>query len=316
MITHRHTGANNKHLKYYDPEKPTSYIIYHDTNNLYGWAMLQPLPVGDFECKTEFEGFDVNEVADNAEIGYILEVDLEYPEELHDLHNDYALAPEKIEITPEMLPSYCQWLAKDLEYKPSKVEKSVPNLWSKGGYILHYRNLQLYLSLGMKLTKIHRLLQFKQKAWLKPYIELNTKLRAKANNKFEKDFFKLMNNSVFGKTMEDVRKKRVNMKLVSEPSVFKKNVAKVTYKRSVVFVSNEKKKDYFLGMDMKRSTIILEKPIYTGFSVLDLSNFWMYNSRYNHMLRKHRAEKVKLLFTDTDSLMYYIQTSSRAFSFQ
>ena len=115
-----------------------------------------------------------------------------------------------------------------------------------------------------------------------------------------------MNNSVLEKTMEDVRK-RVNFKLVSEPSVFKKNVAKVTYKRSVVFVSDEEKKDYFVGMDMKRSTKILEKSIYTGFSVLDLSTLWMYNFHYNH-LRKYGAEKVKLLFTDTDGLMYQIQT--------
>ena len=107
--------------------------------------------------------------------------------------------------------------------------------------------------------------------------------------------------------MEDVRK-RVNFKLVSEPSVFKKNVAKVTYKRSVVFVSDEEKKDYFVGMDIKRSTIILEKSIYTGFSVLDLSKLWMYNFHYNHILGKYRAEKVKLLFTDTGSLMYQIQT--------
>ena len=151
------------------------------------------------------------------------------------------------------------------------MKKLVPNLWPKVGYILHYRNLQL----GMKLTKIHRILKFKQQAWLKSYIEFNTRLRAQASTKFEKDFFKLMNNSVFGKTMEDVRN-RVNIKLVSEPSMFKKNVEKVTYKRSVVFVSDEEKKDYFVGMDMKGSTIILDKPIYTGFSVIDLSKLWMY----------------------------------------
>lgn len=268
-ITHRYARANNKYLKDYDPEQPSIFNIYYDANNLYGWAMSQPLPIGDFEWKTEFEGFDMT-------IGYILEVDLKYPEELHDLHNNYPVAPEKIEITPEMLSPYCQQLAMDFEYKPSKVDKLVPNLWPKGGYILYYRNLQLYLSLAMKLTKIHRILKFKQQAWLKPYLELNTWLRAQAITKFEKDFFKLLNNSVLGKTMEDVRK-RVNFKLVSEPSVFKNNVAKVTYKRSVVFVSDEEKKDYFVGMDMKRSTIILEKPIYTGFSVLDLSKLWMYN---------------------------------------
>ena len=214
-ITDRYARANNKYLKDYDPEQPSSFNIYYDANNLYGWAMSQPLPIGDFEWKTEFEGFDMNEIADDAEIGCILEVDLKYPEELHDLHNDYRIAPEKIEITPKMLSPYCQQLTTDLEYKPSEVEKLVPNLW----YILYYRNLQLYLSLGMKLTKIHRILKFKQQAWLKPYLELNTWLRAQASTKFEKDFFKLMNNSVLGKTMEDVRK-RVNIKLVSEPSIF------------------------------------------------------------------------------------------------
>ena len=216
MIAHRHAKTNNKYLKDYDPDQSSSYNIYLDANNLYGCAMSQPLPIGDFEWKTEFEDFNVNEIADDAEIGYILEVDLEYSGELHDYHNDYnPLAPEKTEITPEMLSPYCQQLTKDLEYNPNKVEKLLPNLWHKEKYILHYRNLKLYLSLGMKLQKVHRVLQFKQQAWLKPQIELNTQLRAEASNKREKDFFKLMNNSVFGKTMEDIRK-RVNIKLVDD----------------------------------------------------------------------------------------------------
>ena len=119
-ITHRYARANNKYLKDYDPEQPSIFSIYYDANNLYGWAMSQPLPIGDFEWKTEFEGFDINEIADDAEIGYILEVDLKYPEELHDLHNNYPVAPEKIEITPEMLSPYCQQLTTDLSTNPAK----------------------------------------------------------------------------------------------------------------------------------------------------------------------------------------------------
>lgn len=152
----------------------------------------------------------------------------------------------------------------------------MPNLWSKQKYVIHYQNLKTYLSWGMKLQKIHRVLQFKQEAWLKPYIEFNTQLRRDAETDFEKDFFKLMNNSVFGKTMEDIRK-RVNIKLVSEPSIFKKHAAKVNYKRSVVFVNDEENEEYFVGVDMKRTSVGLDKPIYTGFTVLELSKRHMYD---------------------------------------
>ena len=129
------------------------------------------------------------------ELGYILEVDLEYPKELHDLHNDYPLAPERITV--------------------NKVEKLIPNLEDKKKYILHYKNLKQYLDLDLKLTKIHRGISFNEKAWMKPYIDLNTKLRTEYTNGYEKDFFKLMNNSVFGKTMENICN-RVDIRLTVE----------------------------------------------------------------------------------------------------
>lgn len=131
---------------------------------------------------------------------------------------------KKMTVTHGMLSSYQQELKGELGYKPAKVEKLVPNLWPKQKYVIHYRNLKFYLAQGLKLLKIYRVLQFKQEPWLKPYIELNTRLRAEAETDFEKYFFKLMNNSVFGKTMEDVLK-RVNITLVTEPSVFKKHAA-------------------------------------------------------------------------------------------
>ena len=159
----------------------------------------------------------------------------------------------------------------------------------------------------MKLKKIHRVLQFKQEAWLKPYIEKNTTLRAAAVNGFEKDFFKLMNNSVFGKTMEDVRR-RVDIKLITEQSKFIKHVSKVTYKRSVVFVNDDDKEDYFVGLEAKKTLVKLDKPIYTGFTVLELSKLHMYDYHYNHVMKKYGPSKAKLLFTDTDSLTYLITT--------
>lgn len=271
--------------------------------------MTQALPVGDFKWMSErdMQTFDVMSGDDEAEIGFILEVDLNYPEGLHDLHSDYPLAPEKMVITHEMLSPYQQQLKEDLGYKPTKVEKLLPNLWDKVNYPIHYRNLKQCLSLGMKLTKIHRILQLKQQPLLKPYIELNTQLRAEAKTDLEKDFFELMNNSVFGKTMEDVRK-RVNIKLITEPSIFKKHAAQVTYKRSEVFVNEEQKQEYFVGIEKKRLRVVLDKPIYTGFTVLELSKLHMYDFHYNHMMKKYGPEKAKLLFTDTDSLTYHVST--------
>ena len=307
MISTRYAKVNNPYLEDHNPEQPSSYILYKDANNLYGHYMVQPLPICDFKWVEDFTSLDVMSVADDGEMGYILEVDLEYPKELHDLYNDYPLAPEKMTIHPAMLSPYQQDLKQELQYKPAKVEKLLPNLWNKERYVVHYRNLKFYIEQGMKLTKIHRVLQFKQEAWLKPYIEKNTILRAAAVNGFEKDFFKLMNNSVFGKTMEDVRR-RIDVKLMTTPSQFVKHASKVTYKHSVTFVNKEEKEEYLVGLEAQRTSVKLNKPIYTGFTVLELSKLHMYDYHYNHVMKKYGPQKAKLLFTDTDSLTYLIET--------
>ena len=136
----------------------------------------------------------------------MLEVDLKYPDKLHELHNDYPLAPEKLAVSSDMLSNYCKRIADKYEIKVGDVKKLIPNLGNKTNYVVHYRNLQLYLSLGMKLTKIHRVLKFKQSDWMKKYIDFNTEKRTNAANSFEKYFFKLMINSVYVKTIENLRK--------------------------------------------------------------------------------------------------------------
>ena len=136
----------------------------------------------------------------------MLEVDLKYPDKLHELHNDYPLAPEKLAVSSDMLSKYCKKIADKYEIKVGDVKKLIPNLGNKTNYVVHYRNLQLYLSLGMKLTKIHRVLKFKQSDWMKKYINFNTEKRTNAANSFEKYFFKLMINSVYVKTIENLRK--------------------------------------------------------------------------------------------------------------
>ena len=187
MISSRCGKANNKYMKDYDPSEESKYITYLDANNLYGWGMSQKLPYKNFQWVND-KGVEIlkpDKMDPDGDTGYIMQVDLEYPKELHDLHNDYPLAPEDINF--------------------NKVDELTPNLNNNTKYILHLKNLQLYLELGLKLTKIHKLLEFTQKERMKPYIDMNTNLITASKNDFEKDFFKLMNNSVFGKTMENIR---------------------------------------------------------------------------------------------------------------
>ena len=157
-------------------------------NNLYGCGMSDYLPYGGFKWLKSVDNFHVNSINEKNPIRYILEVDLEYPDELHVLHNDYPLAPEKLAIPYDMLSDYCKKIADEYEIKVVDVKKLISNLGNKTNYVLHYRNLQLYLSLGMKLTKIHQVLKFKQSDWMKKYINFNTEKRTNAANSFEKDF--------------------------------------------------------------------------------------------------------------------------------
>lgn len=305
MIVHRHAKANNSLMTDYNPAEANSYILYPDANNLYGWAMSKPLPAFVFEWMQDSTSLNVLEVPDDVETEYLLEAYLEYPSYLQDLHNDYPLAPESMKISPEMLSPYSQQLAE----KPGPsgtVEKLVPNLQTKHHYVFHYRNLKLYLELGLKMVKIHRVLQFKQEPWLKPYIDLNTRKRAQAKNAFEKDFYKLMNNSVFGKTMENVRR-HINVDLVTSPLKFKKLVKKATYQRSKTFI--EDGDGCLIAVNRQQVKVVMKKPVYTGFAVLDLSKVLMYQFHYLQILVKYGADNARLLFTDTDSLMYHMITT-------
>ena len=186
-IAKRYSKANNKYMMCYDSSKESKYITYLDANNLYGWVMSQYLPYSGFKWlnQKEISDFCLNAISENSSIGYIIEVDLQYPSELHDLHNDYPLAPEKLEISQNMLSKLCLSTANKYGIKTGGVNKLVPNLDNKSDYVVHYRNLQLYLSLELKLTEVHRILKFKQSDWLKKYTDLNIDKRKNAANRFE-----------------------------------------------------------------------------------------------------------------------------------
>ena len=285
MISNRYGEANNKYMgKKFNKNELSKYLMYLDANNLYGCAMSEKLPIHSFKWLSSGEMeklFDNQVVQIWKKTPCILEVDLEYPEDLHDLHNDYPFCPEKVE---------CK----------NGVEKLIPNLRNKTKYVIHYKYLIQCLKAGLKLKKIHRGIKFIESAWLKPYIDKNTNLRTQAKNNFEKDFFKLMNNSVFGKTMENIRN-RVNVKLVNTEEKLKKLSAKPNYKSCKIFNEN------LISVHMKKTSLTMNKPVYLGMCLLDLSKTIMYDFHYQYIKPKYGV-KAKLLFTDTDSLMYEIET--------
>ena len=193
----RYAKANNKYMKKYNKNEKSSYIQYLDGNNLYGWAMSQKLPVNGFKWlgdTSEINEEFMKNYDENNDKGYILEVDVKYSRKLHDIHSDLPFLPKRMKI--------------------DKCKKLVCNLLNKKKHVVHIKSLKQALNHGLKLKRVHRIIEFNQKAWLKPYIDMNTELRKVASNDFEKDFYKLMNNAVFGKKMENVRKHR-HIKLVT-----------------------------------------------------------------------------------------------------
>ena len=155
-IANRYGKANNKYIKEYNENAPSKYIMYLDTNNLCDFQMSQYLPIGNFRWITdkEINKIDLGKYKTNSKKGLILEVDLEYLRELHDLHNDYPVAPEKAKVSKNMLSRYCKKIAEKYKISIGQVNKLIPTLKTKEKHVLHYRNLQLYLDLGLNLTKL------------------------------------------------------------------------------------------------------------------------------------------------------------------
>ena len=266
--------------------------------------MCKKLPYDDFTWYYgRMDEKRVMKYSDDDDIGYILEVDLDYPKELHDLHKDYPLAPEIMCVNESMLSQvqkdiHTYYYGKDAS--DEKTNKLVLNVMDKKKYVLHISALKFYLQHGLRLKKVHGAISFKQANFLKPFIEFNTEKRKNAKNDFEKDLFKLMNNSVYGKTTENVRK-HGDYEIVNTPERFQKLVNKPLFKHRHII--NED----LVIVEKDKHTVELNKPIYLGMSILDYSKIHMYSFYYN-VLKPKYDNKIKLAFTDTDSYVIKVET--------
>lgn len=300
----RYAEANNKYMgDAYNPLKKSSYIMYVDCNNLYGYAMMQHLPRNGFQWveNRQFTVEEILDMADDSSVGYYFEVDLKYPQNLHNLHNDYPFCAENA------LPPHTNCM--NLENENSQrchctvVNKLLLTLWDKKKYVIHYRMLKIVLRHGLILEKIHTVLKFNQSAWLKPYIELNTNERMNARNDFEENLYKLMNNAIYGKTMENVRK-RIDIVLRTKWEGrygVRKLVARPDFKRNIIFNEN------LIAVEMNKTSIEMKKPIYIGPAVLDLSKVFMYEHYYDYLKPKY-GDLINMMYTDTDSFILHIET--------
>ena len=289
---HQYAQANNKYMKNYNNNEESSYTQYLDANNLYAWAMSKKLPVNGFKWTDTSETSALarnniiseefkNNYNENHKKGYIFEVDIKYPKKLRNLHSDLPFLPERMEI--------------------NKCKKFVCNLFNKKKYVAHINTLKQALNHGSKFKKIHTVIEFNQKAWLKPYIDMNTELRKKAKNDFEKYLFKLMNNSVFGKTMENTRKHR-DIKLVATDKKRSKLVLEPNY-HTINLIS-----EGLSIIEIKKTIVKMNKPIYLGLSILEISKILMYEFWYDYMKPKYN-DNVRLCYMDMDSFVMHIKTN-------
>lgn len=279
----RYVKANNKYLPNYEPTEESIYVGHFDINNNYGWAMRFFLPYGDFKWIRPEDLGDVIKIPRDSTKGYILDCDFVYPQSLHDLHYDLPFLPNN-EKPPE-----------------GKYNKLMMTVTNKNRYIAHYMTVQQALKSGLTISKVHRVLEFSQSPWLEPYITANTIRRTNATTKLKKDFFKLMNNAVFGKSLEN-KKKHKDIKLVTNAKQLTKLVQKANFKTSIIINEN------LVAVCMGKTSVVLDRPLYVGMCILDISKLLLYDFHYNKMVNYYGRENIGISYMDTDSFLYWIKT--------
>ncbi|XP_064625915.1 uncharacterized protein LOC135486749 [Lineus longissimus] len=300
-VMKREVHRNMPDMSDYRPNMLKCEIVNLDCCSMYSFCLRSHLPVGDFRwlSDTEMKEFDLHSVAKGGDQGFILSVDLDYPTHLHDLHNDLPLAPEHYQISPADWSPYAHEVAADLELTIRKASKKlVPHLGPRRSYVIHHETLRTYLKLGLVLVKTHRILTFTKSKFMESYIDFNTQQRQMAKSEFEISFYKLMNNSVYGKLLQD-SSKFTNFQLVSTSKKILKLTSKINFKSVTIFNSS------LAGIELKPTTVLINQPIAVGFACLDLAKNHLYKMHYNFVMKLFGSD-CELIYRDTDSLYYAI----------
>ena len=289
-------SSNKKVIKRIKTNDLNKYILNLDAKNLYDYSMPKPLPYQNFKWSD-----DLTLDPKNLQTG-IYEVDIEIPKELLNKFIDYPLAPEIKNIPENRLSEYQKYLNDKLNIKYNEKDKKlILGLLPKKNYKVYYKNLEYYLKLGLKVTKVHRILTFDEKPFLEKYIDLNTELRKQSKNELEKDLFKLMNNAIFGKSMENVLN-RSNVKLINNnPEKLLKLIKQPNFQNAYQ-ISNR-----LALVESKPIKTIFNKPIYMGAVILETSKLHMHEFWYDHLKEKCN-DKIQLIYTDTDSFVIEVET--------
>ena len=292
----RHFKANNKYMEDFDKTQPSVFGVFFDVTSLYAGTMQQPLPCGNYKWRNDLTIDDILNADCFGGVGYFVEIYLENPPHLHDHHNDWPLAPEKLQIKTEWLSDY----AKSFGIPASRVAKLVETLLDENFYICHFRNLKFYVEKGLTVKRLHRVLQFDQSCWLGKYISKNTALRKQGKTDFDKNFFKLLSNACFGKTKENLRNRRQTKFLYTEPEA-------KTCTLKPTFLNFQIIHDSLVSVNFTQSSFFWNKPTPVGAAILDLSKIVLYKFHYSEMKPKFE-DSLKVVYKDTDSLLYRIET--------
>ena len=260
----RHFTANNPHLNTFDPSQKTTFGAFYDVTSLYAGTRQKMMPRGNYRWNSEITVKQTLETPETSKKGYFVEMDLRYPQHLHDLHNGLPLSPEKRTIRSSWLSPFAQ----SFDIKPNKTPKLTETLLDEN-YVCHYENLKFYIKHGLKVEKLHRVSEFQQSKWLDVYIEKNTVMRKQATNDFEKNFYKLMSKACFRKTMENLRK-RSKVQFVSSPQQAEAFALRATFKSFQIIRQD------LVCVSFKNSSVIWTKPTPVGASILNLSKLSLY----------------------------------------